>query len=103
MHLLRRLGAGRIAGGLDEYVASGKVRVVFRGLAFLGPDSDKAFRAALAAAEQDGLWNVVHGLFTSQGAENSGWVTDGLLRSLGRDAGIDADAFRAELDRLLQA
>ena len=52
---------------VDEYVASGKVRIVFRGLAFLGPDSDKALRAALAAGEQDALWNVVHGLFTSQG------------------------------------
>ena len=81
---------------VDEYVASGKVRVEFRGLAFLGPDSDKALRAALAAAEQDGLWNVVHGLFTSQGAENSGWVTDGLLRSLGREAGIDADRMFAQ-------
>ena len=69
---------------------------MFRGLAFLGPDSDKALRAALAAAEQDGLWNVVHGLFTSQGAENSGWVTDGLLRSLGREAGIDADRMLAQ-------
>jgi protein-disulfide isomerase len=81
---------------VDEYVAAGKVRVVFRGLAFLGPDSDKALRAALAAAEQDGLWNVVHGLFTSQGAENSGWVTDGLLRSLGRGAGLDADLMFAQ-------
>jgi protein-disulfide isomerase len=81
---------------VDEYVRKGKVRIVFRGLAFLGPDSETALRAALAAGEQDRLWHVVHGLFVSQGAENAGWVTDGLLRSLGRGANVDADRMLAE-------
>ncbi len=76
---------------VDEYVRTGRVRIVFRGLAFVGPDSETALRAALAAGEQDALWDVVHGLYRGQGAENGGWVTDGLLRSLGRGAGIDAD------------
>ena len=76
---------------VDDYVRTGKVRIVFRGLAFIGPDSETALRAALAAGEQRALWNVVHGLFTGQGAENGGWVTDGLLRSLGSGAGIDPD------------
>ncbi len=76
---------------VDEYVRTGKVRIVFRGLAFVGPDSETALRAALAAGEQGALWNLVHGLFTGQGAENAGWVTDGLLRSLGNGAAIDPD------------
>jgi protein-disulfide isomerase len=76
---------------VDEYVRTGRVRVVFRGLAFLGPDSDEALRAALAAGEQDRLWDVVHGLFVSQGAENSGWVTDDLLQSF---AGTGVDTTR---------
>ena len=66
---------------LEQYVRAGRVRVVFRGLAFLGPQSEVALRAALAAGEQDRLWDVVHGLFLQQGAENSGWVSDALLRS----------------------
>jgi protein-disulfide isomerase len=65
---------------VDEYVRSGRVRVVLRGLSFLGPDSETALRAALAAGEQDRLWDVVHGLFRLQGAENSGWVTADVLR-----------------------
>jgi protein-disulfide isomerase len=71
-----------------EYVRTGRVRVVFRGLAFLGPQSDTALRAALAAGEQDRLWDVVHGLFLQQGAENAGWVSDALLRSFG-GTGLD--------------
>jgi protein-disulfide isomerase len=80
---------------VEEYVRGGRVRLVFRGLAFLGPDSDKALRAALAAGRQDHLWDVVHALFLHQGAENSGWVSDELLQSLGR-TGFDTDRMLAE-------
>jgi len=66
---------------VEEYVRDGRVRVVFRGLAFIGADSDIALRAALAAGQQDRLWDVVHGLFVQQGAENSGWVSDAVIRS----------------------
>ena len=73
---------------VQEYVRAGRVRIVFRGLSFIGPDSDAALRAALAAGQQDRLWDVVHGLFVQQGAENSGWVSDAVLRSFD-GTGID--------------
>jgi protein-disulfide isomerase len=66
---------------VEEYVRAGRVRIVFRGLSFIGADSDAALRAALAAGQQDRLWDVVHGLFVQQGAENSGWVSGAVLRS----------------------
>jgi protein-disulfide isomerase len=56
--------------------------MVFRGLAFLGPDSDRALRAAVAAGRQNRLWNVAEALYHRQGGENTGWVTDGLLKEL---------------------
>lgn len=68
---------------LRSYVRTGRVRVVFRGLSFLGPDSLTALETALAAGSQQRLWHVVELLFANQGAENSGWVTEGLLRSVG--------------------
>jgi protein-disulfide isomerase len=80
---------------VDDYVRPGKVRVVFRGMSFLGPDSEKALRAALAAGRQNRLWDVLHALYANQGGENDGWVTDGLLRSLGR-TGLDADRMLSE-------
>jgi protein-disulfide isomerase len=64
-----------------DYVRSGRVKLVFRGLAFIGPDSETALRAAVAAGRQNRLWDVVHLLYAEQGAENSGWV-DGPLGDL---------------------
>jgi protein-disulfide isomerase len=74
-----------------DYVRTGRVRMVFRGLAFLGPDSDTALRAALAAGEQRRMWDVVHLLFANQGPENGGWVTEDLLTRVGAAVpGLDA-------------
>ena len=67
-----------------KYVRPGKVRIIFVGMTFLGPDSVKAFRAALAAGEQNHFWNVAELMYLNQGKENSGWVTDTFLRSIGR-------------------
>ena len=77
---------------VDDYVATGKLRIVFRGLAFIGPDSDKALRTAIAAGQDDHLWDVVHGLYASQGAENSGWVTDELVGEIAAGVpGLDGE------------
>ena len=67
---------------VDEYVRTGKLRIVFHGLAFVGPDSEQALRAAVAAGRQDRLWDVVHGLYLQQGPENSGWITEALLEEI---------------------
>jgi protein-disulfide isomerase len=61
---------------VEEYVKPGRVKIDFRGLAFLGPDSDKALRIAIAAGLQHKLWDVVELFYEQQGEENSGWVTD---------------------------
>jgi protein-disulfide isomerase len=75
-----------------DYVRTGKLRIVFRGLAFIGSDSDDALRTAIAAGRDDHLWDVVHGLFENQGAENTGWVTDGLVAEIARSIpGLYAD------------
>lgn len=37
---------------IKEYVRTGKLRIVFKGLAFLGPDSEKALRAVIVAGRQ---------------------------------------------------
>jgi len=66
-----------------DYVRPGKLRIVYSGMHFVGPQSRTALRAALAAAAQHRFWNVIELLYENQRVENTGWVTDSLLRSIG--------------------
>ena len=74
---------------VQDYVRSGKVRIEFRNLSFLGEDSVTAGRAAAAAAQQDKLWNFVDVFYYNQGEENSGYVTPAFLDRIYRAAGVD--------------
>jgi protein-disulfide isomerase len=83
---------------VQDYVRSGKVRMEFRTLSFLGKDSVTAGRAAAGAAQQDKLWNFVDIFYFNQGEENSGYVTPSFLQRIAKAAGVDpakADAFAA--------
>jgi protein-disulfide isomerase len=82
---------------IDEYVRPQKVKLVFSGMRFIGPDSEKALRAVYAAGLQNRLWQFLDLLYKNQGAENSGWVTDDLLRSVGDSIpGFDTDKMIAD-------
>jgi protein-disulfide isomerase len=85
---------------VNEYVRPGKMKVEFRGFPFIGDDSVKAYRFLLAAAIQDKLWNLQEALYRNQGDENSGWVTDDLVRRVaGQIPGLDVDKLFAEASR----
>jgi protein-disulfide isomerase len=75
-----------------DYVRPGKVRIVFSGLAFIGPDSEQGLRFAHAAGRQGKLWQAVHLLYANQGPEKSGWVSDKLLKEIGASIpGLDVE------------
>ena len=77
---------------VDEYVETGKLRIVFHGLAFIGPDSDKALRTAIAAGQDEPPLGPRPRPLPSQGAENSGWVTDELVGEIAAGVpGLDGD------------
>jgi len=78
----RDYSLGVMPGLVQKYVRTGKVRMEFHALAFIGPDSVRAARVAEAAGRQNKLWNVADLAYHNQGAENSGWATDGKLRSI---------------------
>lgn len=88
---------GALPAIIDEYVRPGKVKLDFRGLDFLGPDSVKALRISLAAGFQNKLWEVVGLFYENQGPENSGWVTDTLVNEiLAQVPGLDAAKVKAD-------
>jgi protein-disulfide isomerase len=73
-----------------RYVRTGEVKVVMRPIAFIGPDSERGRLAALAAARQNRLFDFSELLYFNQGAENSGWLDDALIRrAAGSIPGLD--------------
>jgi protein-disulfide isomerase len=82
-----------------DYVRTGRLKLQYRGIHFLGPDSLKALRAIIAASFQNKVWNMVEAIYLLQGAENSGWVTDKVLREAGKSIpGLDVAAMMGERD-----
>ena len=82
---------------VDEYERPGKVRNEYRGYPFLGDDSLKGERFLLAAAMQNRLWELSEAFYRNQGAENSGWLTDDLIRSIAAEIpGLDVDKLFAD-------
>ena len=67
---------------VQQYVRTGKVRLVYDGLAFVGPASENALRAVDAAGAQNRAWNVIDLLYRNQGDEHANWATDSFLRVL---------------------
>jgi protein-disulfide isomerase len=74
---------------VSGYVRTGRVRIVFRGLAFLGADSEFALRMVVAAGAQNKLWNLLDELYRRQGPENSGWVSQELPAAAAAVSGLD--------------
>jgi protein-disulfide isomerase len=79
---------------IKEYVETGKVKVEFKEVTFIGPDSQTADLAGRA------VWEVAPNRFfqwyktvlSHQGAENSGWASKDNIIALTRTVpGIDAD------------
>lgn len=84
---------------VDKHVRTGKVRFELRGLAFIGPDSGRGMRAALAAAQQDRMFELSELLFYNQGPENSGWLSQELIEAAARSLpGLDVARLREDMD-----
>lgn len=73
---------------VDRYVRPGKLRLDMRLLRFIGPDSVRGAQAAMAAAEQDRMWNFVDLWYRNQGTENTGYADDGFISGVGRAASV---------------
>jgi protein-disulfide isomerase len=85
---------------ITRWVKPGKLKIEFRGLAFLGDDSEKALRFLVVAQEKGKLWEAVELLYENQGSENTGWVTEGLLRAIAREIGLDPDETIAAAEKV---
>ena len=80
-------------------LASGRAKLVFHDLPFLGPESFTAAAAGQAAARQDRFWDLWAAIYANQGAENSGALSKERLIGMARTTkGLDVDRFVADMD-----
>jgi protein-disulfide isomerase len=79
-----------------QYVRTGKLKMVFKNYAFIGPDSLTAARAAEAAGNQNKLWNFIDVFYNNQQTENTDYVTDAFLKKIADSAGVDSSKMLAD-------
>ncbi len=76
---------------VQQYVRTGKVRIVYNGLHFVGPASENALRAIEAAGAQNRAWYVLDMLYRNQGDERTNWAPNSYIRVLAETVpGLDA-------------
>ena len=78
---------------LEEYVESGKVRIIFQDFPLNGPDSVLAAQAARCAADQDLFWEYHDAVYSTWDGENTGWASLDGLRQYAGEAGVDVGAW----------
>lgn len=88
---------------VKDYVDTGKVKLVFKDFAFLGPDSDTLGHWARAvwqvAPTKFEAWHAA--IFANQGEENTGWATAAVLKQI--TAGVLTAAQTAQVQQLATA
>ncbi len=73
---------------IEHQVRDGEASIDFNQFIIIGPQSIPAGEAALAAGTQGKAWNFVELFYRNQGEENSGYVTEKFIESVGMEAGI---------------
>lgn len=80
-------------GLIQDYVNTGKVKLVYKHLAFLGAESVYAAVAAECAADQGKFWQFHNYLFDHQAGENQGAFNKDKLLTFGTALNLDMPTF----------
>jgi len=84
---------------IDNYIETGKAKLVFVDLPFLGRDSPKAAHASYCAEDQEKYWEYHSMLYTFQdGPPDSGWADRDRLNSFAFSLDMNMDEFNECMD-----
>ena len=90
---------------IQNYVNTGKVKMVFRDFAFLGPESIAAAQAAQCAEDQNKLWAYHDALYSAKvgdeqkgGGEDDGFYNRTEFLKLAQNTGLNIAAFTTCID-----
>lgn len=83
---------------IEDYVKTGKVKLVFRDFPLNGPDSILAAEASYCADEQEKYWQYHNELYKNWGGERTGWITRESLDRFAITVDMNLDEFNKCLD-----
>jgi len=84
---------------IDNYIETGKAKLVFVDLPFLGRDSPKAAQASYCAEDQEKYWEYHTILYTFQdGPPDSGWADRDRLSAFAFSLDMNMDEFNECMD-----
>ena len=83
---------------LEEYVESGKVKLVFKDFPLNGQDSILAAEATYCAKDQEKYWEYHDELYNNWGGERTGWITRDSLEKFAQTIDLKIDEFNSCLD-----
>lgn len=83
---------------VNDYIKTGKVKLVFKNFAWIGEESRRAAEAAACAGAQGKFWEYHDVLYSSQRGENQGAFATANLKRFAASVGLDQAAFDACVD-----
>jgi len=76
---------------LNNYVETGKVRMIFKDYNIIGPDSVTASHGAHCANDQGLFWEYHDILYSNWTGENNGWASSENLAKFAQEVGLNMD------------
>ena len=83
---------------LEEYVDSGKVKLVFKDFPLNGPDSVLGAEASYCAEDQGKYWEYHDELYTNWAGERTGWINYDSLNNFAESIELDLGQFSSCLN-----
>lgn len=82
----------------DDFIKTGKVKLVFKDFPLNGPDSVLAAEATYCAGDQGKYWQYHDELYQNWGGERTGWITRDSLNKFATSIDIDLERFNSCLN-----
>ena len=77
----------------EEFIKTGKVKLIFKDFPLNGPDSKLAAEASYCAHDQDKYWEYHDQLYENWAGERTGWITREALSEFAKSINLDTSEF----------
>lgn len=76
---------------LENYISTGKVKMIFKDFTIIGPDSINAAHGTHCANDQEKFWEYHDILYNNWTGENNGWASSNNLLRFAQEIDLDID------------